>query len=285
MTVVHAPVSVARTAWLHVRSEVRAFWSTPVTVGFIVLMPVVLYLVFGIAFKSNSDTRMLFEDRDILAANRTFGGVLVFGLMAVSFANVAIGLAMRRGSGMYRRLRTTAAQPVVVIGAFLVNVVIVSVLMVLIVTLIGTTLFGVRLDASKVGSLIAALALGACCFMALGVALSLLPRSGEAAVPIVNVIYFPLAFLSGAFFDVPLGAALQNVVNVLPVRPVLELVLGSLAEGDTTWSWGDVGVLGAWTVVGVLIAGRWFRWAAEREPRPRAARSFGPPRRQAGEST
>jgi len=103
-------------------------------------------------------------------------------------------------------------------GSFLVNVVIVTVVTVITLTIIGVIFFGVKLDVGKIGGLVGALGLGAICFMALGVAFLLVVRSGETAVPIVNVAYFPLAFVSGVFFDAPLTALEQVAHGDAPSR-------------------------------------------------------------------
>ncbi|MBT8163027.1 MULTISPECIES: ABC transporter permease [Arthrobacter] len=256
--------------------ELKVFWATPVTVLFIALMPVVLYVVFGVSFSSSGGDQVVYDGLPLEARTRTFGGVLVFALMAVAFANVAIGLAIRRGIGLYRRLRTSAASPVVVIAGFLANSAITSLLVIGVVAAIGISVFHVEIPGSAVGPGLLALALGMICFMSLGIALSLLPPNAETAVPIVNVVYFPLAFISGVFFEMPLSDGLKSVVDMLPVRPVLDLLMRSLATGAFPERWDELGILFGWTIIGLLVSARWFRWASEREPRSPRRRSFRP---------
>lgn len=264
-----------------IKSELKVFWATPVTVLFIALMPVVLYIVFGLAFSDSGNDQISFNGFSLPAQTRTLGGVLVFALMAVAFANVAIGLAIRRSIGLYRRLRTSAASPWVVIIGFLINAVVTSILVTGFVVAIGVSLFHVEIPISAIGPGLLSLALGTICFMSIGVALSLLPSNAENAVPLVNAVYFPLAFISGVFFEMPLNTGLQTVVNLFPVRPVLNLLMQSLSTGAFPNRWVDIGILLGWTLFGILVSARWFRWASESEPRSprRRVSSDGVPER------
>ncbi|MEU3141075.1 ABC transporter permease [Nocardiopsis alba] len=261
---------------LHVDGELKEFWRSPITLAFIVAMPVMFYVGFGLAFRSQADEIRLVGEHEITQANLSFGGILGFALMSVAFANVAIGLAIRRHHGLFKRFRTTPVSPATVMGAYLVNTLLTAVIVLGVVTAIGLLGMGVTIDPARIPQLLVALMLGFVCMAPLGAAVSLLPPNADAAVPMVNGIFFPAAFLAGGFVILPLGDAVSAVVDLLPGRPLTVLIQGSLSEAGPVWDWPSVWLLLAWSLVGTVVALRWFRWASEREPR-----GFGSAKRRA----
>ena len=107
------------------------------------------------------------------------------------------------------------------------------------------------------------LVLAAACFCALGVGVASLIRNAEAAPAVVQLILFPLLFLSGTYLPIH-SRALNQVANVLPVRPFNQALLGPFAGHSgvrlaTAWPCWPPGA-----PTGTLVAIRRFRWA----PRP-----------------
>ena len=97
---------------------------------------------------------------------------------------------------------------------------------------------------------------------ALGVGLTGLIRRAEGASAVVNAIYFPMLFLSGAFFERgTFPSVLRAVAAVLPLTYFIRLVGDVMLRGHQIWDQaGDVGMLAAWGVVGLVVALRTFRW-------------------------
>jgi ABC-2 type transport system permease protein len=104
-------------------------------------------------------------------------------------------------------------------------------------------------------------------FAALGVALSSLVRSAEGASAVVNAIYLPVSFISGAFFSPnSFPAFLEAIANVLPLTYFIELVRNIMLHGSQVWDEPTaVAVVAAWGALGLVVAVRLFRW----EPRER----------------
>ena len=107
-----------------------------------------------------------------------------------------------------------------------------------------------------------ALVLGAASFCALGVAVASLIRNAEAAPAVVQLVLFPLVFISGTYMPIH-SAALNRIAGALPVRPFNQALLGPFAQ-HTGFDWQNLGVLLAWGAAGALVAIRRFRW----DPRP-----------------
>ena len=106
-----------------------------------------------------------------------------------------------------------------------------------------------------------ALVLGAASFCALRVAVASLIRNSEAAPAVVQLVLFPLMFISGTYMPIHSGG-LNRVAGALPVRPFNQALLGPFAQ-HTGFDW-SLGVLAAGGAAGALVAIRRFRW----DPRP-----------------
>jgi ABC-2 type transport system permease protein len=108
-----------------------------------------------------------------------------------------------------------------------------------------------------------ALLLGSLSFAALGIALTGWIRSGEGASAVVNAIYLPTSFLSGAFVSPhEYPRFLEVIAEVLPLTYFIRLMRDVVLRDETIWSsWESAVVVAAWGVAGILISLRSFRWS------------------------
>ncbi|HJX32846.1 MAG TPA: ABC transporter permease, partial [Solirubrobacterales bacterium] len=84
-----------------------------------------------------------------------------------------------------------------------------------------------------------------------------------AAEPIVNALLLPLYFLSGVFIpDDQLPNGVIHFADIFPIRHFFEAFFNAYvpAGGGAGVSWGNLAIVAAWGVVGLLIAVRYFRW-------------------------
>src|SRR6266550_3285435 len=104
--------------------------------------------------------------------------------------------------------------------------------------------------------------LGAAAFTALGLALTVLIKSAEGSSAVVNAIYLPVSFLSGAFFSPhSFPAVLTAIANALPLVYMIRLVRDIAIHNQQIWNRpGDVAVIAAWGLAGAIFAARRFRW-------------------------
>ena len=112
------------------------------------------------------------------------------------------------------------------------------------------------------------LVVGTASFCCLGIALTALIPSQDAAAPIVNVILFPLYFLSGVFIpenELPNGVL--SFADVFPVRHFFEAFFDAYVAGGPGSSgvpWGSLGLVALWGLAGLAFAIRFFRWTPRR---------------------
>jgi ABC-2 type transport system permease protein len=92
-------------------------------------------------------------------------------------------------------------------------------------------------------------------------------RSAEGSSAVVNAIYLPLSFISGAFFSADsFPDFLQALAALLPLSYFIELVRDVMLHGQRLWDEPTaVAVISGWGIAGLVAALRYFRW----EPRER----------------
>jgi ABC-2 type transport system permease protein len=244
--------------WHQVRYEQLSFWRNPQSAFFTFVFPVVIITVFGALFGGATRGSYFYGLSALQYYVPTIAAVSVLGSC---YSQLAIVLAMRRHEGILKRVHATPLLPWAYFTGLLAHCLMVSVVDIALITGIGR-LYGVPLP-THWAAIAAALVLGAATFCALGVAVASLIRNAEAAPPVVQLILFPLLFVSGTYFPIH-SAVLNRVSGALPVRPFNQALLGPFAE-HTGFDWHSLGILLAWGAVGTLIALRRFRW----EPRTR----------------
>jgi ABC-2 type transport system permease protein len=186
--------------------------------------------------------------------------IAAVSVLGSCYSQLAIVLAMRRQNGILKRVRATPLPEWTYFLGLLAHCVMVSAVDVALIAGIGS-LFGVPLP-THWPALALALVLGAASFCALGVAVASLIRNSEAAPAVVQLVLFPLLFISGTYMPIH-SSVLNRIAGALPVRPFNQALLGPFAQHSGV-DWKSLGVLAAWGAAGALVAIRRFRW----DPRP-----------------
>ena len=99
------------------------------------------------------------------------------------------------------------------------------------------------------------------CFGALGVAFAHAIPNVDSAPAWVNAVFLPLIFISGVFYSSDsLPGVLKAVAEALPLKHLIDGLSAAIVGGggDTLAS---AAVVGLWTVAGLLLAVRYFRWS------------------------
>ena len=104
---------------------------------------------------------------------------------------------IRRENGVLKRLRATPLPAPVYIAAVLLTTLIAFAVMAACLIALGMILFGASFPKAP-ASLVLTLILGGAFFAALGVAITGFIRRAEGASAVINAIYLPVAFISGA---------------------------------------------------------------------------------------
>lgn len=186
-----------------------------------ILFPVFFYLFFGVMFGAKQ-TGPVSMSTYLVATYGTFGviGAALFGF--------GVSVAVERGQGWLEQKRTT---PMPIASYFVSKLAMAMIFSAIIVTLLfimGMTVGDVVMPAMTMVKLFGVLVLGSITFCAFGLALGFLAGPNSAA-PIVNLIYLPMAFMSGLWVPIMfLPKSIQEIALWLPPYHFSQLALSTI---------------------------------------------------------
>jgi ABC-2 type transport system permease protein len=234
---------------LYVRSRELAFFTF--------LLPMIFFLLLASVYGNDR----IKSEGNVRSAPFLQAGMIGYGAISIAFAGLAIVVVIRREAGILKRLRATPLPAPVYLTALLAAFLVAFAVEVVGLLLLGRLFFSIGFPGEPL-SLALSLILGAVAFCGLGIGLTAVIKSAEGASAVVNAIYLPMAFISGAFFSPhSYPAFLRAIAAVLPLTYFLRLVRNVMLHGHEIWSQGtNVAVLAAWGIGGLLVAVRSFRW-------------------------
>jgi ABC-2 type transport system permease protein len=218
------------------------------------LFPTMFYIFFGLAFTMSRSIHM---PTWLLA---TYG---VFGIMAPALFGFGVGIAIEKGEGWLRLKRVAPVSPLVPLIARMLMAMTFAFFVFAILATLGAVFGEVRMPRADWIAVAVTLTFGAIPFCAMGLAAGLW-LSPQAAPAVVNLVYLPMAFLSGLW--IPLMAFpewLQNLAVALPPYHLAEIALdmaGAKPAGNLIL---HLVVLVAFTIVFLTIAAVGWRRAQE----------------------
>jgi ABC-2 type transport system permease protein len=237
--------------------EVRQFFRERDSMVFTFAFPVILLFIFGSVFKGQTITDPGVQPAVDFTQYFT-AGMIASGVVLSSFQSLAIGIAIERDDGTLKRLHGTPMPPSAYFLGKIGLVLVTSVVQTAVLLAAGTLLFGLDLPTSAELWLRFAwiFVLGTAAGTVLGIAFSSVPRSSRSAGAVVSPVVIVLQFISGIFF----------VLNQLPTWMVyvgsvfLPQSFGGTEVGGSWLLPQTALVLAAWTVVGLALCLRTFRW-------------------------
>ena len=230
------------------RCEVLRYLRNPGFLLPIILFPTVFYLMFGIVLKHGSGE----------AARYMLASYSTFGVMAPGLFGFGVSLALERDSGLLTLKRALPMPPgAYLLGKMLMAMVVAAVVGILLL-LLAVFLAGVELTVVQWLQLLLVDMFGVLPFCALGLMVGTLLK-GQGAPGLLNLVYLPMAFLSGLWF--PLKILPPILGQLAPIWPSYHLnALALSAVGfDAGPAWPRVLMLAGFTAVFLLIAARRLR--------------------------
>jgi ABC-2 type transport system permease protein len=250
--------------------EVRQFFRSKEQVVFTFAFPLVILALLGSIFGGT------YEGTGITASQVFTASMVGAGIIATSFVNLSISVALDRENGTLLRLRGT---PMSAVSYFIGKIVLVGVASLaeaVLVIAVGALLFDVPLPTSADKWLTFAwvFVLGVVSCSLIGIATSTLARSGQSAAAVANLPYIGLQFISGVYMNpiTHLPAGMVTVASFFPVKWVCQgfrsvFLPDSMARYEMAGSW-ELGrtalVLGGWCVAGLALCLLTFRWSDRR---------------------
>jgi ABC-2 type transport system permease protein len=244
------------------RYDQKQFWRSPASVFFTVMLPLIFLFIFATIFGN--------DEVETLQVNTTtyyVPAIISLAVISATTQSLAINLVEARESGVLKRVRGTPLPGWVFIAGRVGNSLVVSVLMVLLVAVIGSLVYDVTIPTDTLPSVLVTLAVGAFTFCCIGFALTAVIPSEEAAPAITNATVLPLYFISGIFIpesEIPDGVL--HFADAFPVRHFFEAFFEAWDPNTTGagFALGDLAIVLAWGVAGLVAALLTFRWEPRR---------------------
>jgi ABC-2 type transport system permease protein len=241
--------------WHQYRLERRMFWRNPTAAFFNFFLPLLFLALFGAIFSESQATL------DVIVP-----GIAGMSVMATTFSALAMNVTFLREQGVLKRMRGTPLPTVAYLGGVAANAVTNAFIQIALIIVAGRVFFGIGWPADWLELVVFVLA-GVVCLAALGVAWSHVIPNFDAAPAYVNIVFLPVIFISGVFYDVDNAPAfMRDIAQALPLTHIIDGLSGALVTGRGL---GDnlsaLVVVGVWAVAGVLLAIRGFSWESRRD--------------------
>ncbi|PTL60594.1 hypothetical protein C7Y72_13580 [Paraconexibacter algicola] len=241
-------------AWHQYRLERRMFWRNPSAAFFNFALPLLFLMLFGAVFSGSQ------ENLDVIVP-----GIAGMSVMSTTFSALAMNLTFLREQGVLKRMRGTPLPSGAYLAGVFANAVTNAVVQVTLVVLAGKAFFGVDWPKDYLELAVFVLA-GVVTLAALGVAWSHVIPNFDAAPAYVNIVFLPVIFISGVFFDAENAPTfLRDIAQALPLTHLIDGLSGAMVDGSGL---GDhlsgLAVVAIWGVAGIALAIRGFSWESHR---------------------
>ncbi|SBV37879.1 ABC transporter [uncultured Stenotrophomonas sp.] len=226
------------------RAECLRYLRSPSFVLPTLLFPAVFFLMFGVVLGARNSPE---APRFLLASYATFG------VMAPGLFGFGMSLALERDNGLLTLKRALPMPPAAYLAGKMVMAMLMAALITVLLQALALGLAHVQLHAAQMLHLALVCIFGTLPFCALGLLLGTLVK-GHGAPALVNLLYLPMAFLSGLWF--PLAMLPAAVRGLAPLWPSTHL--NALAQAAVGFDDGKAGLhvlwLAAFTAVVFAIA-------------------------------
>jgi imidazolonepropionase-like amidohydrolase/ABC-type multidrug transport system permease subunit len=248
-----ALVRAQLTAFL--RSKAALFWSVAFPLGF-------LFLFGGIMARGNAR-----------AATFMLPGLLTTMLISGSLFGIVMPMVLARETGVLRRFRVTPLNASTVIVAHGTTAIIQNAITFCLVLTVARFAFKTEIMGS-LGALGVVFLFAAFSMVPLGLLVGSAARDMRSAPPIINLLFFPLMFLSGSAFPFALlPDGMKRFARFLPTTYIVEALQGIIVRGEgLSLLLGPLAILAALGLLGLTLASMLFRWEGTE---PISRRSLG----------
>jgi imidazolonepropionase-like amidohydrolase/ABC-type multidrug transport system permease subunit len=212
---------------------------------------------------------MLHAERAAGAATTVVTMVLVMGVLGNGLFGAGMRAVMDREAGILRRFKVAPISPVPVLTAALVAGWVLYLPNVVIIIGLARVLWGMPMPARPI-SLFVLLSAGVLAFRAIGLIIAAVANSVAESNILIQILYMPMMFLSGATIPLAvLPAWVQSVATFMPPFYLVAGIQGILQRNESVLA--NLAPLAALLIalgVATFIATQLFRWEKEQVIKP-----------------
>ena len=182
-------------------------------------------------------------------------------VMSTTFNALAMNITFLREEGVLKRIHGTPMPPTSYLGGVTANAVSNAFVQVVIVVLAGRLFFGIGWPKDWLELVVFAF-VGVATLAALGVAFSHVIPNFDAAPAYTNIVFLPVIFISGVFYDVDTAPrSCATSPRSLPLTHIIDGLSAALVTGESLAdNVGNLAVVAAWGLFGAVFAVRGFSW-------------------------
>jgi ABC-2 type transport system permease protein len=249
--------------------EIKQYFRQRESLIFNFLFPIILLVIFASAF---GDAEIpVGPGESITFAHYFLPGIVAVAVFLSSFQTLAIEIAIERDNGVLKRLRGTPMPATAYFLGKIVQVVVTTVVQIALLLVVAALMYDVPLpdDPATWGRFAWLVLLGSAGGTALGIAFSSVPPNARQSTVMITLPVILLSFISGVYFQWDaLPGWMQRIASVFPLKWIAQgmrsvFLPDNPAVFETTDSWQTPEtaiILGAWLVVGLVLARLTFRW-------------------------
>ena len=245
-------MSTGRLLRAYIIESKYAFLSTikmPVMPITMMALPVFLYILFSFTMVSN-----LAQENPTVAVS-FFSGFLIFAVTGPGLFGFGTGLAIERQSGILNLKRAQPMPPGSCLIAKMITAVVCTGLTMAFLILAATIFGHLNMTAVQIVNIVLISMLGVLPFCAIGFFIGTLV-SGTASIGVVNLIFFPMLYLSGMFF--PLPKIMEEWAWIWPTFHINQIIKNAMGVESQTAIWICILTLVGITVFFTYLAARRF---------------------------
>ena len=258
-------------AFRQVRYTNKAFWRNSASAFFTFAFPLMFLVIFTVLF-GNDTTCLRFGasghcTKEVTTSTFYVATITAFSVITACYTNIAISVSFYRDAGVLKRVRGTPYPAWTYLFGRIAHAVLVSILLVVICATFGVLFYNASLPTSSLPAFLLTLVVGAASFCTLGLAITAAIPNADAAPAIVNATILPLLFISDVFVPLENPPAWLDITSkIFPIKHFVEGMLASYfpIPGQSSFRLGDVLVVAAWGLAGLILAIRFFSWEPRR---------------------
>ncbi len=200
------------------------------------------------------------QSRELSYISYLVPGVLSMSILFLGLFSGAVQVE-RREKKVLKRFGATPLKKHTVILSQITQRLIIALLQALIIVAVAHFAFNVEMVGNWF-AMFGVVFLGTLTFISFGYFIVARARTAESAQPIIQFVQFPMMFLSGIFFPVEfMPAFMKPIMAAMPLTYLGDALRQIMVDATPTYPMAlNLGVLGAWLVVCMLLSFWLFKW-------------------------
>lgn len=251
--------AAARLLIAQVGYQLRVLVRSPIGAFATLIVPLIVLLAVNLLYQGTH----LASRGGIAYAQFFTPAMIAFAVVNACFMNVVSQTTLARDEGILKRIRSTPLPAWIYMAGRLGCASVVALLGAIVVVAVGAYVYDFEVIWSAVPAVLVTLAAAMFCFCALGLAVTVLVPSTDAALPVAWGTMLPLCFISDIF--VPIEGAphwLREVASIFPLRAFADALERAFnpVRGSGALPVGHLELLLVWGVAAGAFALLTFRW-------------------------